>query len=172
MGDIWHWKSVRNVGQVDDQYLDSTQYSPDTPEAGRHGDPKDGGGYVNNESEDKSMPMWMGPEGWPRDGSPGYILDEDKQEFDDSLFAAGDMVAGITKRSSRATEAISPLVGDMRTVCGLSNWAVPLRQVPSSMCSSTIWRRDMILGLRFSTTPRSATPIRMVTTHWYSSRSR
>ena len=66
MGDIWHWKSVRNLGQIDDQYLDSTQYSPDTPEAGRHGDPKDGGGYVNNESEDKSMPMWMGPEGYPR----------------------------------------------------------------------------------------------------------
>ena len=28
MGDIWHWKSVRNLDQIDDQYLDSTQYSP------------------------------------------------------------------------------------------------------------------------------------------------
>ena len=97
LGDIWHWKSVRNLGQADDQYLDSTRYSADTPGAGRHGDPKDGGGYVNNESEDKSQPMWMGPDGAARDGSPGYILDSEKQPFDDSLFAAGEMVAGITK---------------------------------------------------------------------------
>lgn len=96
MGDIWHWKSVRNVNQIDDQYLDSTQYSPETPSAGRHGDPKDGGGYVNNDSEDKTMPMWMGPEGYPVDGSPGYIRDDVKLPFDDSLFAAGDMVAGVT----------------------------------------------------------------------------
>lgn len=97
MGDIWHWKSVRNLGQIDDQYLDSTPYSPDTPEAGRHSDPKDGGGYVNNETEDKSLPQWMGPEGYPRDGSPGYILDSDKVPFDDSLFAPGDMIPGIVK---------------------------------------------------------------------------
>ncbi len=97
MGDIWHWKSVRNLGQIDDQYLDSTRIFTRHAGAGRHGDPNDGGGYVNNESEDKSMPMWMGPDGYPRDGSPGYILDEEKQEFDDALFAAGDMVAGITE---------------------------------------------------------------------------
>lgn len=97
MGDIWHWKSVRNLNQIDDQYLDSTQYSPDTPEAGRHSDPKDGGGYVDNQTEDKTMPQWMGPEGTPRDGSPGYILDAEKQPFDDTLFAAGDMLPGIVK---------------------------------------------------------------------------
>jgi len=97
MGDIWHWKSVRNLGQMDDQYLDSTRWSEDTPEAGRHGDPKDGGGYVNNETEDKSQPMWMGPEGFPRDGSPGYLLDSEKAAFDDSLFKSGDMIPGIYK---------------------------------------------------------------------------
>lgn len=97
MGDIWHWKSVRNVNQIDDQYLDATQYSPETPSAGRHGDPKDGGGYVNNDNEDKTAPMWMGPEGWPVDGSPGYIMDEEKLPFDDSLFVAGDMIGGVTK---------------------------------------------------------------------------
>ena len=96
-GDIWHWKSVRNLNQLDDQYLDWTQYSPDTPSAGRHSDPKDEGGYVNNQNEENTMPMWMGPEGYPKDGAPGYILDSEKQPFDDSLFVAGDMVPGIVK---------------------------------------------------------------------------
>ena len=41
--------------------------------------------------------MWMGPEGYPVDGSPGYILDAEKLPFDDSLFVAGDMICGITK---------------------------------------------------------------------------
>jgi len=97
MADIWHWKSVRNLNQVDDQYLDSTTYSADTPEAGRKSDPKDGGGYVDNQTEDKTLPMWMGAADAPRDGSPGYILDSDKLPFDDSLFAAGDMIPGIVK---------------------------------------------------------------------------
>ena len=114
MGDIWHWKSVRNMNQVDDQYLDSTQYSPDTPEAGRHSDPKDSGGYVDNQTEDKTMPAFMGPEGYPRDGAPGYILDEEKVPFDDSLFAAGDMIPGIIK---------SPFVGDRANISAGWKWA-------------------------------------------------
>ncbi len=96
MGDIWHWKSVRNVNQLDDQYLDNTPWSTEFPSAGRHSDPKDGGGYVNNESEDKTMPMWMGPADAPKDGAPGYILEDEKLPFDDTLFVAGDMVPGIT----------------------------------------------------------------------------
>lgn len=103
LGDIWHWKSVRNLGQIDDQYLDHVRYSPETAGAGRHSDPSDGGGYVNNDAEGGATPMWMGPEGFPRDGSPGYILEEEKLPFDDSLFAAGDMIPGITK---------SPFTGD------------------------------------------------------------
>lgn len=97
LGDIWHWKSVRNLNQVDDQYLDSTRWSEETPGAGRHSDPKEDGGYVNNEVEEKSQPMRMGPDGYPRDGSPGYILDAAKQKFDDSLFAPGDMIPGIVQ---------------------------------------------------------------------------
>ncbi len=93
--DIWHWKSVRNSGQVDDQYLDSTRYSADTPEAGRHSDPNDGGGYHNNETEDKSLPAFMPPNGGARGGSPGYILEAEAVPFDPSLFSPGDMIPGI-----------------------------------------------------------------------------
>ncbi len=93
MGDMWHWKSVRNIGQLDDQYLDSTPYSAEATSAGRKSDPSDGGGYVTNQTEDKTLPMWMSADG----SFLGSILDSEKVAFDDALFAAGDMVAGITK---------------------------------------------------------------------------
>lgn len=113
-GDIWHWKSVRNDGQVDDQWLDSTQYSAETPEAGRHSDPKDSGGYADNQTEDKTMPAFMGPEGYPRDGAPGYILDAEKLPFDDAMFAAGEMIPGIIK---------SPMTGDRGNITAAWKWA-------------------------------------------------
>lgn len=97
MADIWHWKSVRNLGQIDDQYLDSTKFSLDTKSAGRHGDPSDGGGYVKNVNEDSSAPAWMGPVGYATDGSPGFILQTEALPFDDSLFVAGDIIPGIVK---------------------------------------------------------------------------
>lgn len=112
IGDIWHWKSVRNIGQVDDQYLDSVRYSPETAGAGRHSDPSDGGGYVNNETEDKTMPAFMAPEGGAKDGSPGSILGSEAVPFDDSLFVAGDLVPGIVK---------SPFTGDRGDIA--AGWA-------------------------------------------------
>lgn len=104
LADIWHWKSVRNLFQVDDQYLDSTQYSADTPEAGRHSDPKESGGYTNNVTEDGTAPAFM-PAGddFPRDGSPGFILESEAVPFDPSIFEPGDRLPGIV---------ISEIVGD------------------------------------------------------------
>jgi hypothetical protein len=113
-GDMWHWKSVRNLNQIDDQYLDSTPYSPETVNAGRKSDPRDGGGYADNWTEDKSMPMWMAPEGSPRDGFPGFILDSEKVAFDDSLFVAGDMVPSIV---------ISEFTGDRGNLSAGWKWA-------------------------------------------------
>lgn len=112
-GDIWHWKSVRNVGQIDDQYLDWTEYSADTPESGRHSDPKDSGGYYNNESEDKTVPAWMGPAGSSVDGSPGFLLESDIVPFDDSLFVAGDMIPSIV---------VAPIVGDRGDIAAAWQW--------------------------------------------------
>jgi hypothetical protein len=114
LGDIWHWKSIRNVGQIDDQYVDSVRYSADTPEAGRHSDPKESGGYVNNETEDKTQPAFMGPADAPHDGSPGYILDSEKLPLDTSLFSAGDRLPGII---------VSPIVGDRGDISAGWVWA-------------------------------------------------
>ncbi len=125
-GDIWHWKSIRNLNQVDDQYLDNTTYSKDTPEAGRHSDLKDSGGYADNFASkpdpndatktvaDKTKPGFMLPVGSAKDGSPGYILDSEKVPFDDAQFVAGDRIPGIIK---------STIVGDRGDIKAGWKWA-------------------------------------------------
>jgi len=95
LGDIWQWKSVRGAGQVDDQYLDHTKYSPDTPAAGFHPDPDGGGGYRLNQNDDKDAPEYMPKSGGEKNGAPGYILEDEKVDFDDDLFEAGDRVPGV-----------------------------------------------------------------------------
>lgn len=97
MGDIWHWKSVRNLNQVHDQYVDSVRWSADTPEAGRHSDPSESGGYSNNVNEDKTAPAFMPPGDFPHDGTPGYILKSEAVPFDPSLFQPGDRLPAIIK---------------------------------------------------------------------------
>lgn len=114
IGDIWHWKSVRNLHQIDDQYVDHITYTEETPSAGRHGDPKDGGGYTNNDNEDKSAPAFMPPDGGNKDGSPGWVLESEMVDFDDSLFVAGDRVPGVYK---------SEFTGDRGDISAESNYA-------------------------------------------------
>ncbi|MBZ0274976.1 MAG: ethylbenzene dehydrogenase [Anaerolineae bacterium] len=115
IGDIWHWKSIRNLNQLDDQYLDNVTYSAETPEAGRHSDPKDSGGYANNVNEDKTGPAFMLPgTDFPRDGAPGYILESEAVPFDASLFQPGDRIPGIIK---------SEIVGDRGDITAGWQWA-------------------------------------------------
>ena len=114
IGDIWHWKSVRNLNQIDDQYVDSTRYSEDTKEAGRKSDAKESGGYTDNQTEDKTAPAFMAPEGGAKDGSPGYLLDSEKVAFDDALFVAGDLVPSISK---------SEIVGDRGDIAAAWQYA-------------------------------------------------
>ena len=102
--DIWHMKSVRtgSIGQVDDQYLDDTRYDKDkAPEAGRKSDPKTGGGYADNQTEDKKGPKWALKGNKP--APPYWIVDSEKEPFDDSKYKAGDEVPGIV---------VAPFTGD------------------------------------------------------------
>ncbi len=112
--DIWHWKSVRTgtVGQVDDQYLDDTRYDPvKAQEAGRKSDPKTGGGYVDNVSDDKKGPKWALKGNKP--APPYWILDAEKEPFDDSKYRAGDEVPGII---------VAPFTGDRADIGVKSVW--------------------------------------------------
>lgn len=115
LGDIWHWKSVRTgpVGQTDDQYLDSTRYDKDkAPEAGRKSDPKTAGGYVDNVSDDKKMPKFGAKGNKP--APPYWILDQDKEPFDDSKYKVGNEIAGII---------IAPFVGDRGDISARASWS-------------------------------------------------
>ncbi|MEK6716029.1 MAG: ethylbenzene dehydrogenase-related protein, partial [candidate division NC10 bacterium] len=102
--DMWHWKGVRTgpVGQIDDQWADHTRYDKDkSPEAGRKSDPKTGGGYVDNQTADKKGPQFALKGNKP--APPYWIVDSEKESFDDSKYKAGDEVPGII---------ISPFTGD------------------------------------------------------------
>lgn len=94
--DMWHVKSVRgavNIGMVDDQYVDDTRYDKEkSPNAGRKGDPG-GVGYKNNETADKKMPAFALKGNKP--GPPYWIVDSEKEPFDDSKYKPGDEVPAI-----------------------------------------------------------------------------
>jgi hypothetical protein len=57
--DVWHWKAARtsSVGQADDKYWAQVDF--DNEDIGRHGDPKQGGGYAKNRSDDQDHPQFL-----------------------------------------------------------------------------------------------------------------
>ena len=129
LGDIWHWKSVRNLGQIDDQYLDWTTYDAEkSPEAGRKSDAKDSGGYADNYASqpdpndasktvaDKALPGFTSPSYDPATGAPGYILDAEKVALDQAALdaiAASEYIPGIVK---------SAIVGDRGDIAAAWKW--------------------------------------------------
>ena len=114
LGDLWHWKGVRTgpVGQIDDQYVDSTRYDKDkSPEAGRKSDAKTAGGYVDNVSDDKKGPKFAAKGN--KTAPPYWILDQEKEAVDASKYKVGQEVAGII---------IAPFTGDRGDISARANW--------------------------------------------------
>jgi len=112
--DMWHWKGVRtgSIGQVDDQYVDGTKYDKEkAPEAGRKSDPNTGGGYKANVSEDKKGPKFALPGNKP--APPYWIVDAEKEPFDDSKYKAGDEVPSII---------VAPFTGDRGGIAAKAVW--------------------------------------------------
>jgi hypothetical protein len=130
LGDIWHWKSIRNDGQIDDQYLDWTKFDAEkAKEAGRKSDKKDSGGYADNFATmpdpadatktvpDKTKPGFTSPSIDLATGAPGYILDSEKVALDQAALdalAVGSYIPGIVK---------SPFVGDRGDISAAWKWA-------------------------------------------------
>ena len=119
--DMWHWKGVRTgpVGQVDDQYVDNTKYDKEkAPEAGRKSDPKTGGGYADNVSDDKKGPKFALAGNKP--APPYWIVDAEKEPFDDSKYKAGDEVPSIV---------VAPFTGDRGDIQAKAVWKDGVRTV-------------------------------------------
>lgn len=135
LGDVWHWKSIRNLNQIDDQYVDWTTYEArkeadnGNKEAGRKSDPKDSGGFSDNYASmpdpadatktvaDKTMPGFISKSTDTATGAPGYILDSEKvavtkAELD--AMPAGTIIPGIVK---------SEIVGDRGQISAGWKWA-------------------------------------------------
>ena len=128
LGDIWHWKSIRNLLQIDDQYLDWTPFDAEkSKEAGRKSDPKDSGGYADNFASmpdpadasktvaDKSKPGFGSAGIDMTTAAPGYILDSEKTALDQAALDAmpvGSYLPGIIK---------SQIVGDRGNIS--AGWA-------------------------------------------------
>jgi len=109
--DMWHWKSVRTGLAFDlshDQYVDEVADPKKNKNWGRHGDEKLGGGYKNNMTKDKKMPMYMSKNA---DNKLTYLVDADKVPFVDT-FKAGDMVPAIvvSKMSGSAADIMTSSV--------------------------------------------------------------
>lgn len=129
LGDIWHWKSVRNLNQIDDQYLDWTTFNAETAkEAGRKSDAKESGGYADNFASmpdpadstktvpDKSKPGFTSPNIDTTTGAPGFILDTEKVALDQAALdalPAGSYIPGIIK---------SQIVGDRGNISAGWKW--------------------------------------------------
>lgn len=112
--DMWHLKSVRtgSLGQVDDGYVDDTRHDKEkSPGAGRKNDPKTGGGYNDNQTDDKKMPKFALKGNKP--ASPYWIVDAEKEPFDDTKYKAGDEVPGIL---------VAPFEGDRGDVAVSMKW--------------------------------------------------
>ena len=124
--DMWHLKGVRTapVGQVDDQYVDSTRYDKDKAAgAGRKSDPRTGGGYADNQTEDKKGPKFALPGNKP--APPYWIVDAEKEPFDDSKYKAGDEVPGIV---------VAPFTGDRGDISAKVVYKDGVR-------TSVVWRK-------------------------------
>jgi ethylbenzene dehydrogenase len=119
--DMWHMKGVRtgSIGQFDDQYVDGTRYDADkAPEAGRKSDPKTGGGYVDNVSDDKKGPKFALRGNRP--APPYWIPDAEKEAFDDTKYKAGDEVPGIV---------VAPFTGDRGDIGAKVSWKDGVRTI-------------------------------------------
>ena len=131
--DMWHWKGVRTgtVGQIDDQYVDSTRYDPEkAKEAGRKTDPKTGGGYADNIGADKKGPKFALKGNKP--APPYWIVDAEKEPFDDGKYKAGDEVPGII---------VSPLTGDRGDIAAKDVYKDGVRTV--------VFHRKLVTGSEY-----------------------
>ena len=123
--DVWHWKATRtsSVGQIDDKYWSKIDF--EAKDVGRHGDPKERGGYTKNVSEDHTHPAMLPAE--PEAVREGIIPADRAVEYTEDLAAAipaGTIIPGMV------AEAVVGDRGDVSCVARHSDgqWVLLIRR--------------------------------------------
>jgi len=145
IADLWHMKLVRTNPNnfVDDQYIDSTRYSNETPDAGRHSDPGLAP-YYNNIDANATMPNFTSAD---QPAPPYWILEEQAEPFKD-IYNTSDEIAGII---------IRPLIEDDRTdidgkaVYSNGNWAIEYGRKLTTNSPFDVQFSDLSKGYSFGT---------------------
>ena len=123
--DVWHWKATRtdSVGQVDDKYWSEVDFS--AKDVGRHGDPKESGGYSKN---------------IPKEALHPSFLPDELAAMHDGIIPAGHAVEYTEAAAQKIPEGTiipgivaSPAVGDRGDICSHSRhedgrWTVYMRR--------------------------------------------
>ena len=115
IGDMWHMKSMRTIpmGYIDDQFVDHTRWSQQTPNAGRKADPGTQGGEYTSVKLVNGKPEFMNRDAKPSNaGGTYYIKRADAVPFADN-FKAGDEVA---------SHISNPLTGDRADIKAVNKW--------------------------------------------------
>jgi hypothetical protein len=126
--DVWHWKATRTdpVGQLDDKYWSDVELGVTN---GRHGDPKTGGGYETNVSEDESHPKCL--PATPAAVRQGGILSEQAVAYESA--EAAEILAQMPAGTIVPGMLLAPFEGDRGDVgCQSSyrdgQWEVLIRR--------------------------------------------
>ena len=113
--DVWHWKATRTdpSGQVDDKYWNAD--GPELKNAGRHGDPKEGGGYERNwiEGEENGPAFLPGSDDAVKKG--GLLRDK-------AIPLTSELEAKIPEGTIVPGMVVSPFEGDRGDVACRSNY--------------------------------------------------
>lgn len=144
LGDIWHMKTVRTnpTGYIDDQYVDSRQYSITNPDAGRHSDPGTAP-YFNNINGTGTGPNYTSAD---QPAPPYWIFDNLKQPFNDT-YNVSDEIAGIV---------IRPPTGDRadilaKAVYSNGNWTMEYGRKLLTGSTLDVQFSDLTKGYYFGT---------------------
>lgn len=135
MADMWHAKGQRTVplGFVDDQYVDHTRWSQQTPNAGRKGDPGPQGGEYTATRLASGKPPFMSRDAKPANAGGTYFIKRGEEVPFVDNFKAGDEVASHISNPIGGTDR-----GDVRVVHKWENGV-----------STNVVSRKMRTGSRF-----------------------
>ncbi len=120
--DQWHWKASRTnpANQIDDQYVNSNKLGDldakgkPSKEAGRYGDPKTSGGYIENINEETNLPIYNFADPNKPLVNKNFIMKEEAVEIEDfSAFKEGDMIPG---------HVVEAFAGDRADIPGKGIW--------------------------------------------------